>query len=91
MTKIMVDADTQAKLRAPDGLLEVCDSTGQTLGYFVPVEQNGGAAPVRSPFSDEEIQKRRQQRVGKPLSEILKRLEGTRGIPFTGLRRLNRS
>jgi hypothetical protein len=74
MTKIMVDADTQAKLHAPDGLLEVCDASGQTLGYFVPAGKNGGA-PARSPFSDEEIQKRRQQRVGKPLSEILARLE----------------
>jgi hypothetical protein len=76
MTKIMVDANTQAKLHAPEGLLEVCDTAGQTLGYFVPVAQNG-AAPTRSPFSDEEIQERRQQRVGKPLSEILQRLEST--------------
>jgi hypothetical protein len=75
MTRIMVDAETQAKLRAPDGLLEVCDGSGQTLGYFVPVEKHGVGAAVRSPISDEEIEKRRQQRVGKPLSEILERLE----------------
>jgi len=56
-------------------LLEVCDRSGQTLGYFVPVGTNGGGPPPRSPFSDEEIQMRRQQRVGKPLSEILQRLE----------------
>ncbi len=75
MTRIMVDAETQAKLHAPDGLLEVCDGSGQPLGYFVPVEKNGSQTAARSPFSDEELEKRRQQRVGKPLSEILKRLE----------------
>jgi hypothetical protein len=74
MTKVLVDAETQGKLLAPEGFLEVCDCSGRTLGYFVPVGKDGGMG-VRSPFSDEEIQKRRQQRTGKPLAEILQRLE----------------
>ncbi len=74
MTKIMVDADTQAKLRTPDGLLEVCDSLGQTLGYFLPVAKGDGGTPPRSPFTREQLEQFRKQRKGKPLSEILERL-----------------
>ena len=74
MTKIMVDADMQAKLHAPDGLLEVCDSSGHTLGYFLPIEKNGAGTPARSPFTREQLEEFRKQRVGKPLSEIMERL-----------------
>jgi len=75
MTKILVDAVIQAKLNAPEGLLEVCDISGQTLGYFVPVEKNGSVAPAPSPFTREQLEEFRKQRVGKPLSEILARLQ----------------
>jgi hypothetical protein len=71
MTKIIVDAATRANLHNLDTLLEVCDESGQTLGYFHP---QGPPSRVPSPFSDEEIERRRQQRTGKPLAEILERL-----------------
>ncbi len=56
-------------------MLEVCDTSGATLGYFLPVETNGSAPAPRSPFTREQLEEHRKQRVGKPLSEILKRLE----------------
>lgn len=36
---------------------------------------------VQSPFSDEELQRRRQQRAGRPLTEILERLERSCDTP----------
>ena len=37
MTKLMIDAGTLAKLHNLDTPLEVCDESGKTLGYFLPV------------------------------------------------------
>jgi hypothetical protein len=71
MTKVIVDAATRANLHNLDTLLEVCDESGHTLGYFHPQPATAG---IRSPFSDEEIERRRQQRTGKPLAETLERL-----------------
>jgi hypothetical protein len=76
MTKLIVDAATRARLNNLDGPLEMCDESGKTLGYFQPLNNLAGQpGPVpRSPFSDEELQKRRQQRTGRSLSEVLERL-----------------
>jgi hypothetical protein len=72
MTKLMIDAATLAKLPNLDEPLEVCDESGKTLGYSHPVARAEQSA--RSPFSDEELQRRRQQRTGRPLAEVLDRL-----------------
>jgi hypothetical protein len=71
MTKVIIDAATRANLHNLDTVLQVCDEDGRTLGYFHP---HNGSTPVRSPFSDEAIERRRQQRTGKSLAEILERL-----------------
>ena len=76
MTKLTIDTTTLAKLHNLEGLLEVCDESGKTLGYFHPVVCiNNADRSARSPFSDDELQRRRQQRTGRPLAEILERLE----------------
>jgi hypothetical protein len=72
MTKLFLDADTLAKLHNLAAPFEVCDESGRTLGYLHPV--GSPTTGVKSPFSDEEIERRRQQRTGKPLAEILDRL-----------------
>jgi hypothetical protein len=74
MTRLTVDAAFLARLDKLDSIVEVCDESGRTVGYFHSVlASNAGAA--RSPFSDEEIQRRRQQRTGRALSEIMADLE----------------
>jgi hypothetical protein len=76
MTKVFVDAATRERLHDLDGLLEVCDESGRTLGYFHPVaNQQTAAVETRSPFTKEEIERRRAQRTGRSLGEILNRLE----------------
>ncbi len=75
MTRLTIDPETLAKLHNLDVPLEVCDESGKTLGYFHPAAPaNGAGQAARSPFSDEELQRRRQQRTGGPLAEVLKRL-----------------
>jgi hypothetical protein len=78
MTRVTVDPTTQAKLNNFTGILEVCDESGRTLGYFHPVVQpvDAGRAAIQSPFSKEEVERRRQQRNGRPLAEILERFRG---------------
>jgi len=73
MTKLVVDAAFRTKLGNLEGLIEFCDQSGRTLGYFHPMVPSSGSegAKVQSPFSEEEIQRRRQQRAGRPLREIL--------------------
>jgi hypothetical protein len=75
MTKLILDAATLTKLHNLDALLELCDETGKTLGYFHPtVARNGTTTTFRSPFSDDELRRRQQQRTGRALADILERL-----------------
>ena len=79
MTRVVVDAAFRSKLDDLDGLVELCDETGRILGYFHPLVQGSGSAAmkVQSPFTDEQIHQRQQQRAGRPLGEILEDLGGS--------------
>jgi hypothetical protein len=79
MVKIVADAALADKLPSVDAPVEICDTSGRTLGYYSPVPAATGepGTKPRSPHSIEELQQLRQQRTGRPLSEILKRLEGS--------------
>jgi hypothetical protein len=73
MTRVMIDPALLTQLQSPDAVIEVCDRSGQVIGYFHSLRLLGSeSGNCRSPFSDEEIQRRRQQRTGKPLAEIIK-------------------
>ena len=76
MTKVTVDSELWGKLNKLQGPAELCDPSGRTLAYFYPVisSPSEDAAP-RSPISDEELERRRQQRGGRSLEEILADLE----------------
>ncbi len=77
MTKITLDSETLAKLQNPNDLVAIADGSGETIGFFQPLIKTAtmqGGQTV-SPFSDEEIERRRQQRTGCSLAEILDGLE----------------
>ena len=76
MTKVVVDASLDAKLTSLREPAELCDHSGRILGFFHPVAQPSEATAARdlSPFSDEEVERRRQQRSGSSLEEVLERL-----------------
>jgi hypothetical protein len=77
MTRITADASLLAKLDNLTGVIQVCDDSGHTLGYFHPAIPLAAASgrPTTSPVSDEEIEQCRQQRTGRPLSEIMAEFE----------------
>jgi hypothetical protein len=79
MTRVTVNASIRAQLHNLDAALEVCDESGQTLGYFHPIIEPGpsGGEKAASPYSDEEIEELRKQRTGRPLTEILKNLRAS--------------
>lgn len=66
MTRVIADSTLPARLRSGVEALEICDEAGQVLGYFHP------AVRLTSPFSREELERRRLDRTGKPLSEVLR-------------------
>jgi hypothetical protein len=71
MIKIMIDETTQAKLGNLERPVELCDTTGRTLGYLTPAENASVYDELESPNSEEELLRREQQGGGRPLSEIL--------------------
>lgn len=71
MTKLTVDRELKAKLANFEDLIELCDESGQVVGFFHPVAANGVSSQTKSPISDEEIEAARQQRTGRPLGDIL--------------------
>ena len=76
MTRITLDAGTVAKLRGLNDLVEIRDEAGHILGHFhpllVPRDTEG---KIISPISDEEYERRRQQRTGRSWKEIRTDLE----------------
>jgi hypothetical protein len=72
MTRIMLDAGTAAQLHNLNEVLEVCDESGQTRGFFHPA---GPGQQNRSPFTREQLEEFRKQRTGRPLAHIIRDLE----------------
>jgi len=76
MTKVTVDPELRAKLGDLQELVEFRDESGRVVGFFHPVASTSGASnQTSSPISDEEIEIARQQRTGRPLSDILADLD----------------
>lgn len=73
MNEVIVDAALRARLNNLDDLLQLRDESGRILGYFHPLVESAasGEGAIRSPISDEEIARRRSQRTGRTLAEIL--------------------
>ena len=74
MTRIVIDAQTWAKLSDAHELIELCDRSGHTLGYYQPALRVGAVdgQTIHSPYSDEEIEERRRQTGGQSLAEFVR-------------------
>ena len=55
--------------------VELCDSTGRTLGVFMPRRTHHDYVGYESPLSPEEINRVRKEEGGRPLADILRDLE----------------
>lgn len=73
MTSLTLDPSTLSQLENLAYLTELRDRCGRVVGYFYPVACSSGSQPTirPSPFTDDELRRRQQQRCGKPLSEVL--------------------
>ena len=77
MTKVTVDSELRAKLGDLQDLVEFRDENGRVVGFFHPVPPAGQTASRQSssPISDSEIEACRQQRIGRPLADIIADLD----------------
>ena len=73
MGKVILDAETRAKLNGLDEQLELYDENGKLLGYYLPPKvYTALTMPVDPPFTEEEIEKAfNQTGPGRPLADIL--------------------
>ena len=78
MTEVVLDIGSLSRLAGIRETAALCDEAGRVIGFFEPLEPptGRGADGSESPFSDEEIERFRQQRSGRSLQEILATLEG---------------
>jgi hypothetical protein len=76
MVRIIVQPGILAQLHQLDCELELCDSAGQTLGYFVPAASRLEAEYVAAiaQVSDEELAQARAEPGGRSLQEIMRDL-----------------
>jgi hypothetical protein len=76
MSIVITDKALLQQLSQVSDPVEIRDTNGDFIGTSAP--PNGKLPPgIRSPISDEELDRRRTIREGKPLSEILKHLGET--------------
>jgi hypothetical protein len=77
MSKVTLDPSLRAKLNNLDRPVEFCDESGRTVGYYVPADRHRELlyAWAKSQFTDEDLKKAKNQPGGRPLAEILTRLE----------------
>jgi hypothetical protein len=75
MSITITDPALLAQLAAVSESVEVRGPNGEYVGTFQPPF---GVPPpgFKVPFSDEEMERRRQQKTGRPLKDILRDLEG---------------
>ena len=77
MNKVTIDESLHAKLGSLSSEVEVCDESGQTVGYFVPADWHDDLlyAWAKAQVTDEELERARRQVGGQALADILARLE----------------
>ena len=71
MSFTIIDPELLAQLRRAEESIELLDPDGKLLGTFAAGDLGKLPAGVVSPFTEEELNRRRQNRSGRPLSEIL--------------------
>jgi len=72
MSKVLVEPLVRAKLGNFDSRMELCDESGETLGYFVPVSEHHCLlyAWAQAEFTDEEIAAARKEPGGLSIAEV---------------------
>lgn len=74
MTSITLDSAAVSAFAALRDHAQVLDPSGQVIGVFLPTTPTDILKILNSPHTHEELERRAQTWEGKPLSEILERL-----------------
>jgi hypothetical protein len=79
MSKLILDDDLRAKLNGLTETVDVCEPSGETVGYYVPHEQYMQLmyALAKTEVPLEELKRRAAKPGGKSLAEIWKTLGKT--------------
>jgi len=75
MSKIIIDPMTAGQLANVQAAVELCDPSGNVLGYFAPKVDPSLYEQVEPPISEEELQQIEREPGGRTLREILDDLE----------------
>jgi hypothetical protein len=76
MTRVIVNADTRAKLNDLKQPVQLCDENGNVLGLFTPSQDQNGGGRREPQISEEEIQRREQSDERRyTTAEVLAHLE----------------
>ncbi len=78
-TVVISDPELLAKLASSDGVIVFRGPDGKCVRMAEPVPQGQLPNGIKSPISDEEFEKARQQKGGVPLAEVWKRLHERHG------------
>jgi hypothetical protein len=76
MKQIVVNHEIRSKLATLESAAELCDDSGKVLGLVVPLNSTNGSCLARNEpqWTQDEIQRRRQEPGGRTLAEIWRRL-----------------
>jgi hypothetical protein len=76
MDKIVLDTDIAGQLSQVHAHVQLCDPTGNTLGYFVPAAEHDREAYEQAKllWTDEEVEELSKQEGGISTDELLRRL-----------------
>ena len=77
MVRYTLDSETCRRLVEAMQAVELCDETGRVIGVFLPEEAARGVPPADLPtrLTPDEIERRRANRSGRTLDDILRGLE----------------
>jgi hypothetical protein len=74
MTRLTLDDDFRRKLEGVNSCVELCDSHGNTLGYFTPVAARGPSS-WEPKISEEELDRRERESETFSTAEVKAHLE----------------
>jgi hypothetical protein len=75
MTRVILDPATSAKLDRLAERVEVCDATGRTLGFFIPVVDRTLYEDLDVPISEDELKRREQESERYSTQEVIAHLQ----------------
>jgi hypothetical protein len=75
MDKIVLDPTTLTRFSNLDHQVELCDSSGRPVGWFVPATEHDDYVGYECPLSDEELDQIEKQGGGRRLSDVFRDLE----------------